>query len=290
MAFRYSVVLPVLALIENKLPEKPADVLEMVARAGYDGIDVDAEPDKIEARSLARFIGKARALGLRISGLLGAWGAWHAGEQRDLASTDEAVRAHALGYAAKCIDLSASLGGPVFEICAAPYPSQFPRSSVPLDIVRRNFLRSARQIAEYASERDVPVAIEPINRFEGYPGFLNTVASAMSVADEIDSAHLGVMYDFFHANIEEADISEALGASARRLMHIHLSDSNKRAPGTGHIDFPGVTRTLSHMNYERYLAVHYAPHEPDLETHLRRCIGYMKEMERAVALRERVYR
>ena len=53
------------------------------------------------------------------------------------------------------------------------------------------------------------------------------------VADEVGEENLGVMVDFFHANIEDVSVPDAIRRAERRLMLIHLADSNRQMPGDG---------------------------------------------------------
>ena len=92
MAHKYSVILVTLASDGGNVWEKPREVLETVAEAGYDGVDLDAEPDRIEPRLFNEVASMAASLGLKIPALICAWGGWHAGEVRDLASGDESAR------------------------------------------------------------------------------------------------------------------------------------------------------------------------------------------------------
>ena len=230
----------------------------------------------------------ADSLGLRIPALICAWGAWHAGEERNLASSDEGVRSHAVEYKKKCIDLASTFDNPpMLEIDAADEANEYPVASTPRHELRRNFVRSAIEICDYAQERNVPIAIEPINRFEGICGFLNSMVEARSIADEVGRG-LGVMADFFHVNIEDGPVTESLRLAGDKLMHIHLADSNRQAPGTGHIDFLDVQRTLNAMSYDGYFAVDSVPVKPDWKTLLRDSITFMKQVEQTVALQEQI--
>ena len=101
---KYSIVVDTLATFGLSIWEKPREVLEMVANAGYDAVDFTAEPDRIDLKVYREIAGMVRSLGLEVAALLGAWATWHAGEPRDLASTDEEVRRHAVGYAHKCTE------------------------------------------------------------------------------------------------------------------------------------------------------------------------------------------
>ena len=157
-------------------------------------------------------------------------------------------------------------------------------SSEPLDEVRRNFVKSVREISAHAAERKVQVALEPLNRFEGYAGFMNSVQDAVSVIEESGAANVGVLADLFHINIEDTSLSDALRLAGRRLMHVHLADSNRAAPGTGHIDFLQLIRTLRSTGYQGYLSLDCVPAKPDWKTLLQRSITYMKQLEKILDL------
>ena len=289
MAHKYSVILVTLAGDGGNVWERPREVLEAVANAGYDGVDLDAEPDRIEPRQFNAVASMATSLGLKIPALICAWGGWHAGEVRDLASSDESVRNYAVSYTLKCVDLAAGLDEPpVIEIAAVPPHSEYPVTSVPRSTLRRNFVKSTREIGAYAAPRGVKVAIEPINRFEGYAGFLNSIVEAKSVADEVDADNVGVLADFFHVNIEDGALTDTLRLAGDRLMCIHLADNNRQAPGTGHIDFLQVIRTLNAMAYSGYLSLDAVPAKPDWKTLVKSSIHFMKQMEQTAALQDQI--
>jgi len=294
MGLRYSIKTSALALIGLKVLDRPREVLKRAADAGYDAIDVSGDPATITpkiARQMARI---AASFDLKVSAVGGAWGAWQVGEERDLASSDDAARTYAVGYAEKCIDLCVHLGAPSFQLCAAPFRPQYPFSSVPIDTLRRNFVRSTKEICRYAAERGIDIGIEPINRFEGYPGFLNTVADAVSVVEEVGDSNLGVMVDLYRANIEDPSVCSAIRTAGTKMMDVHLSDSNRHAPGTGHIDFVAIIQTLDEMQYQAYLALGILPATRDVETIrqgvLETSLSYMKQLERGLALQKSVYR
>ena len=288
MSYKYSVILCTLATDGVDVWKTPREVLEPIAEAGYDGVDMDAEPDKIPVDKFQEVCELATSLGLKVPALICAWGAWHAGEERNLASGDEAIRTHAVAYTKKCIDLSATFDDPpMLEIDAAAAKMEYPLCSTPRSELRKNFVRSSIEICDYAQPRNVPIAIEPINRFEGICGFLNSLVEACSIADEVGRG-LGVMADFFHVNIEDGPVTKALRLCGDKLKHIHLADSNRQAPGTGHIDFADVVRTVNSMGYDGYWAVDSVPVKPDWKTLIQDSITYMKQVERTVALQEQI--
>ncbi len=132
------------------------------------------------------------------------------------------------------------------------------------------------------------MAIEPINRFEGYAGFLNSIIEAKSIVDEVDVDNLGLLADFFHVNIEDGALGETLRLAGDRLMHVHLADSNRQTPGTGHIDFLQVIRTLNAIGFSGYLSLDTVPARPDWKTVVEVSIQFMKQMESTAELQERI--
>jgi len=52
----------------------------------------------------------------------------------------------------------------------------------------------------------VTIAVEPLNRFETF--FLNIADDAVRFCDEIGHPNVGILFDTFHANIEEKNIAD----------------------------------------------------------------------------------
>jgi len=103
------------------------------------------------------------------------------------------------------------------------------------------------------SEYNVTIAIEPLNRFETY--FLNTAADAVKLCDEINHPNVGVLFDTFHANIEEKDIGQAYRSIGKHLKHVHTCENDRGIPGSGHVEWPGVFAALRDMKYDGWLTI-----------------------------------
>src|SRR5579885_3005895 len=71
--------------------------------------------------------------------------------------------------------------------------------------------------------------IEPLNRFETY--FLNTAADAARLVKEVGSPQVRILFDTFHANIEEQNPARALRSIASWLGHVHISENDRGIPG-----------------------------------------------------------
>jgi sugar phosphate isomerase/epimerase len=140
-------------------------------------------------------------------------------------------------------------------------------------------------VCAYAAKHGVTVTIEPINRFEGYTGFMNSVSEASKIIAMLGIENLEVLGDTFHMNIEDTSLSDALRTAGPKLRHIHLNDSNRLIPGTGHVDFVEVLKTLKEIDFQGYMLLDCLPVLPDLETYLG-AIDYMKRIESVIELQE----
>jgi sugar phosphate isomerase/epimerase len=113
-------------------------------------------------------------------------------------------------------------------------------------------------LRECAAHRpSVRLALEPLNRYESR--LIHTVEDAVSVLDRVGAENLGILFDTFHANIEEISIRDAIHRAGDRLVHVHLADSNRFVPGYGHLDFAEVWRSLDDVGYDRALVLEPLP-------------------------------
>jgi D-psicose/D-tagatose/L-ribulose 3-epimerase len=99
----------------------------------------------------------------------------------------------------------------------------------------------------------VTIAIEPLNRFETY--FLNTAQDAAALCDQIGHPNVGVLFDTFHANIEEKDIAQGYRTVGRHLKHVHTCENDRGIPGTGHVEWKSVFQALQDLKYDGWLTI-----------------------------------
>src|SRR5204862_4749124 len=90
-----------------------------------------------------------------------------------------------------------------------------------------------RMAAEEAKKHNIMLTIEYLNRFECY--FLTTAADARALVKAVDHSHFRMMYDTFHAHIEEKSQAGAIGAAADSFVHVHISENDRGTPGTGQV-------------------------------------------------------
>jgi D-psicose/D-tagatose/L-ribulose 3-epimerase len=169
-----------------------------------------------------------------------------------LLSDDADVRRKSVQHLKDCAEASAEVGA---KIIAGPLysPVGFLTGSRRTPDEWKRAVEGYQTVAPVFAQYDVTLAIEPLNRFETY--FLNTAADAVALCDEVNHPNVGILFDTFHANIEEKNIAEAYRTVAPHLKHVHTCENDRGTPGTGHVDWPGVFRALSDIGYDGWLTI-----------------------------------
>jgi D-psicose/D-tagatose/L-ribulose 3-epimerase len=165
---------------------------------------------------------------------------------------DAAERQRARGYLADCVRTVAEAGG---SILAGPLYA--PVGHLPghrrTPDEWRWAIECLQSLGPTLESYGVVLALEPLNRFETY--FLNTASDALQLAEEIAHPMIGVLFDTFHANIEEKDVAAAIRSVGPRLIHFHACENDRGTPGSGHVDWPGVFRALTELRYDGWVTI-----------------------------------
>jgi sugar phosphate isomerase/epimerase len=139
----------------------------------------------------------------------------------------------------------------------------------------RDGLECLRRCALYAGDRNVVLLLEPVNRYE--TNVVNTIKEGLTLISEIDVPNLKLLPDTFHMNIEEANLGDALVSASSLVGYVHFADSNRLAPGWGHIDFANLLSALSKIEYAGPIGVEILP-KPDDRTAAGQAIQHLREL------------
>jgi D-psicose/D-tagatose/L-ribulose 3-epimerase len=219
-------------------------VIRKLARCGFDGVEVPLfEGDEAHYRAVGRQI---REAGMGCSTITVCT------PDANPISADAGSRARAVDRLKWALDMTAAVGG---DVLCGPYYcplGEFTGRGASEDEKKRaaDVLRAG---AEHAKGHGVRIAVEFLCRFETY--FLNTAKDAVDLVRRVDHPALGMMYDTFHANIEERDPQGALAGARGHLIHFHVSENDRGVPGAGHVPWVETFRTLRGMGYDGWLTI-----------------------------------
>lgn len=123
---------------------------------------------------------------------------------------------------------------------------------------RRTFIETLR----YASERaaGLTLLIEPLNRRENPDYFLRSTDQAMDVLEAVDRANVRLMFDIYHAQINEGDIVTRFAASLPRIGHVQIAAVPGRGePDQGELDYRHIVAGLDELGYAGWIGAEYRP-------------------------------
>ena len=220
------------------------NLLPQIREHGFDGIEVALiRPADFRAAEIRRALEKNN-LECTVCSVVPS--------ELSLISDDKSVVAKTVAHLRECVKATAEAGatyiaGPLYS------PVGF------LPGRRRNqdewqrAVESYQQLGATLAENKVHVCIEPLNRFETY--FLNTTADAVRFCAEVNHPNVGILWDTFHANIEEKAPAQALRSTGKYLKHVHTCENDRGTPGSGHVNWPGIFAALHDLKYHSWLTI-----------------------------------
>lgn len=232
------------------LTGKLAKCIEDASILGYQGIELAVRTGKdVSVEEVSKLLSKYN---MEVSAV--TTGLARAEDGLSFSDMDEKVRQQAVERVKEQIEFASKVKAPVILGLL--------RGQLDMDeATRRNQLEWVvdcfKECGNYARKLNVDIIIEPINRYE--TNFLNTVEETIEFTKKIDLPNIGIMVDTFHMNIEERDFAKSMDIGARYLKYVHLADSNRLAPGFGHLNFEKFINLLLNVGYEGYLSIECLP-------------------------------
>jgi D-psicose/D-tagatose/L-ribulose 3-epimerase len=224
--------------------EEHFPLLDAIKVWGYDGVELPMF--SADSSPWATLAAKLDELGL------GRTAVTVMPETANPIDSDPAVRAAGLDHLKACLDACAELGadtlvGPMYSPCGKLV------GRGPTAEELRWAAEALLAAAQHADGLGITLAVEPLNRFETY--VLTCVAQAVRLVNEVAHPRLGLLYDTFHANIEEKDPVGAIAVAGAAIAHVHTSENDRSTPGEGHVPWPETFAALRQIGYDRWLTV-----------------------------------
>jgi D-psicose/D-tagatose/L-ribulose 3-epimerase len=220
------------------------ELLPVIREKGFDGVEIPLfGADKIHP-SIVRSAMEANQLECNFCSVFPA--------PFSLISDRAEVRQQTVTHFSDCIKAAAEAGS---KLIAGPLYSpvgQLPGRRRTSDEWKWA-IEGYQQIGDLLSSYGVTIAIEPLNRFETY--FLNTTADAVRLCEEINHPRVGILFDTFHANIEEKDTAAALRSTGKYLRHFHACENDRGIPGSGHVEWASTLGALKAMGYDQWVTI-----------------------------------
>ncbi len=232
--------------------------INRAAELGFDGIEITvmfhAHPS-ISCNERKTISGWLKNSGIACSALHFIYD-----KKVNLASTLKEDINHSIMHNRAVIDLAADLGTNVIVVGGGGTRSVKPGQN--REEIEKVLMEIFLASGEYAKEKGVILGLEALNRYE--TNIIRTLRESKEMTDRIKSPNVKVMGDTYHMNIEEVSLDGAIREMGQDLIHLHLADSNRLAPGEGHIDYRSVFKALKEINYQGYCSLEVFGITPEL--------------------------
>ena len=220
------------------------EAVEGCLRAGLPAIGLWREP--VAETGLARACRLIEASGLRVSSLCrGGF----------LTEPGAAAGSRAISSNQRAIEEAAALGAR----CLVMVVGGLPAGSRDLPDARRRVADRIAELAPYAADRGVQLALEPMNPiFCADRGVLSTLGQTLDLAERFPVEQVGVTVDTFHV-WWDPDVAAMISRAGARIGACQVCDWITPLPadtllsrgmmGDGHIDFPAIMTMVGKAGY-----------------------------------------
>ena len=230
---------------QGSIPEGMAKAAAM----GFDCVELHIRnPSGIDLDGLRRVSGDT---GIKIAAI--GTGLEYALNGLNLTSDDPSIREQAARRMREHIDFAAHFGAVVFlglirgkcgvKARLAEYRDRLAAELAPL--------------AAYAREKNVPTGLEPVAYY--FSDLLNSTGETLEFLTRPGLESIGLLLDTHHMFIEDRNMDESFRQCAGRITHIHISDSNRKYPGAGNVDYAQVARSLDSIGYSGTVSLEILP-------------------------------
>jgi D-psicose/D-tagatose/L-ribulose 3-epimerase len=232
-----------LLLWTTKVGESHYPLLADLKKMGFDGVEIPFFDGTAKESKELGIVLRDLGLGVTASTALSA--------DTNPISPDPKIRQAASDQLRRVLDRCSEFGA---ELLCGPLHSALGifSGAGPTGDEHKRGVDCLREVAAHAAAVNVPLALEYLNRFENY--FLTTAADTLAFVDAVDHPACGMMWDTFHAHIEEKSTAP-LEVIRRRLVHVHLSENDRGTPGTGQVHWDATFAALKKINYDRRLVI-----------------------------------
>jgi D-psicose/D-tagatose/L-ribulose 3-epimerase len=234
-----------LLLWTTHVTEQHDALLDQIKELGFDAVEVPI----FDTADLAPF----ERLGKRIKGLgLGATAVTVMGAEANPISPDRKIRDAAVTHLDRVMECGQAFG---CEVLCGPIHSAIGvfSNEAPTEDEFKYGVETLQRAAEKAQSRGIRMAVEYLNRFEIY--FLTTAAQTARFVRAVNHPSCKMMFDSFHAHIEEKDQARAIASCAAETIHVHVSENDRGIPGTGQVHWDSFFQGLAQSRYDGYLTI-----------------------------------
>jgi hydroxypyruvate isomerase len=219
--------------------------VEMVAAAGYQGIELTGEFQKWSPEERRRILARIHSLGLVVDSMSGVRAGFAVPEETE-AFREQFVEHLRDAKELECPQVILLSGKRIADVAGQ----------------RVTAVENLKRAVEVAAKEDVEIVIEPIDLIENPPIYLASVSDGFEIVRAVNMPQLKVLYDFYHEQRSFGNLIEKLEKNVDLVGLVHVADvPGRHEPRTGEINYTTIYGKLAELKYNRWIAMEYYPTE-----------------------------
>lgn len=128
------------------------------------------------------------------------------------------------------------------------------------DAAHATFVANLQYACDKAAPRNQTILIEPLNRYDAPGYFLSTTEQALKVIAEVNRPNIKLMFDCYHVQLMEGDLTNRLKSILPSIGHIQFASVPDRGtPDHGEISYDHIFKEISKLGYDAPLGAEYKP-------------------------------
>lgn len=137
------------------------------------------------------------------------------------------------------------------------------------DDAHATFVRNLNYACDAAKHHDITILIEPLNHYDAPGYFLQTTTQARGIIEDVGASNLKLMFDCYHVQLMEGDLTNRLAACQDIIGHIQFASVPDRGtPDHGEVNYHHIFDVIESLPYDKPLGAEYKPVGGDTEASL----------------------
>jgi hydroxypyruvate isomerase len=136
------------------------------------------------------------------------------------------------------------------------------RTDISMEECADNCVAFLNRVKAQAEDLNVTICLENLNSKVDHKGYLfDRTAWGFEIAKRVDSPKVKVLFDIYHAQVQEGDVVRTLRENIQWIGHIHCAGN----PGRCQIDenqelnYPFIAREIERLKFPGYVGLEYMP-------------------------------
>jgi len=136
------------------------------------------------------------------------------------------------------------------------------RKGIEDNIGLENTVAGLKRITPIAEKLGVTLVLEPLNSKIDHPDHqCDHMSWGVQVCEKVNSPNLKILYDVYHMQVMEGDVTRTIIEHIDFIAHIHIAGVPGRSNinNTQEVNYPSIIRTLKTVGYQGFIGQEFIP-------------------------------